>query len=782
MSICLVKIKKNRLIYGVMFIFNLYTIISCSIIINMNMIKTKIYVPRQNEDVIARPHLLLQLNNGIQRKITLVSAAAGFGKTTLVSQWVREVDRQVAWVSLDSQDNDVKRFCLYVLYALKSRVPELEVIFNEMMSFDQMPIKEAIITAVINSISNVQEDIILVLDDYHLIENDKIHEGVGFLLEYLPENLHVAITTREEPKLPLAKLRAKGNLCEIRAQHLKFSYDEISSLFTKFHIQLSSDSISTLEQKTDGWVTGLKLLSLTLQNSKNENHMIQKINGTQRYIVDYLVEEVLEGLSDEVNVFLMKTSILRQLSAPLCEYILDENTTNYNDLLAELYRSNLFLVSLDDYDEWYRYHPLFADLLKLKLTQYYNNDLSPINQLYVRASKWYEKNNNFVESIYYAIQANNVLRILELLDKSSSSRNHEIASIVIQWINSLDQNVLNDYPELYVWKSSLMLLVGQTNGIGILVNIAEKYFLKKNNKDYLGRIATIRATLALTRYDVAEIIKQASIAIKWLDESNFSYRSSVTWTLGIAHQTTNDYKNAIECYQQTLLYTSYTDDYFTKVLALVGMGMVEENIQNLGKAERLYCEALEITGEKSLHFVSEAYAGLSRIYLSQRSLDRAYTYANKAVELSKQYDHQIDRYILCEIQLAKVLMAQGNNKRAIELLEDLLHKTKANDFEQRLTEIAEILVKVYSEVGNTVKAVQLSRQYDLAHVSAEVMLSSRELEILLLIAEGMSNKDIGQKLFLATDTVKGHNRKIFEKLEVTNRTEAVAKARAYKLI
>ncbi len=766
-----------------MSIINLYKVISCSIIIIMNMIKTKIYVPRQNEAVIARPHLLLQLNNGINRKVTLVSAAAGFGKTTLVSQWVRKIDRQVAWVSLDSQDNDVKRFCLYVLYALKPCVPELEVLFNEMISFDQMPIKEAVITAVINSISNVQEDIVLVLDDYHLIENDKIHEGVGFLLEYLPQNLHVVITTRKEPKLPLAKLRAKGNLCEIRDQHLKFSCDEISSLFKKFHIQLSSNSISTLEQKTGGWVTGLKLLSLTLQNSKNENHMIQKINGTQRYIVDYLVEEVLEGLTNEVNVFLMKTSILKQMSVPLCEYIMDENTTNYNDLLAELYRSNLFLVSLDDYDEWYRYHPLFVDLLRLKLTQYYNNDLTQINQLYTRASKWYEKNNNFVESFYYAIQANNVLRILELLEmNSSSSHNHEIANIVIQWINGLDQNVLSDYPELYVWKSSLMLLVGQIKGIDILVDKAEKYFLKRNNEDYLGRIATVRATLSLTRYDIPEIIKQASFAIRRLDESNFSYRSSVTWTLGIAHQTTGEYKKAVECYQETLLYVAYNCDYFTKVLALVGMGIAEESIENLEKAERFYCEALDITGEKSLHFVSEAHAGLSRIYLSQKSLDKAYIHASKAVELSKQYDRQIDRYVLCEVQLAKVLIAKGDNKTAIELLENLLYKVKASDFEQRLPEIAEILVKAYSEVGNTAKVIQLSRQYNLTHAYATVILSARELDILKLIADGLSNKEIGQKLFLAIDTVKGHNRKIFEKLEVTNRTEAVAKARAYKLI
>lgn len=750
----------------------------------MNMIKTKIYVPRQNEDVITRPHLLLQLNNGIHRKVTLVSAAAGFGKTTLVSQWVHEVDRQVAWVSLDAQDNAVKRFYLYVLYALKPHVPELEVLFNEMMSFDQMPIKEAVITTIINSISNVQEDITLVLDDFHLIENDKIHEGIGYLLEYLPENLHVVIATREESKLPLAKLRAKGNLCEIRAQQLKFTYDEISSLFTKSDIHLSRNSISTLEQKTDGWITGLKLLGLTLRNSKNENQMIQKINGTQKYIVDYLVEEVLEGLSNEVNVFLMKTSVLRQMSAPLCECIMDENITKCSVLLAELYRSNLFLVSLDDYNEWYRYHPLFADLLRLKLTQYYHNDQSQINLLYIRASEWYEKNNDFVESFYYAIQANNVLRILVLLDRSSSrSHNHEIANIVIQWINRLDRNVLSDYPELYVWKSSLMLLVGQTNGIDLLVNISEQYFLKKNNKDYLGRIATVRATLALTRYDVTEIIKQASFAVKWLDENNFSYRSSVIWTLGIAHQTKGDYKKAIDCFQQTLLYASYTDDYFTKVLALVGMGMAEESLENLEKAERLYCEALDITGEKSLHFVSEAHAGLARIYVSRKSLDRAYIHVSKAVELSKQYDHQIDRYILCEVQLAKILMAQGNNEKTIELLEGLLYKAKASDFEHRLSEIAEILVEAYSEVGNTGKVIQLSRRYNIAHASStNIRLSSRELEILMLIAEGLSNKDIGQKLFLAIDTVKGHNRKLFEKLEVTNRTEAVAKARAYKLI
>jgi len=328
-----------------------------------------------------------------------------------------------------------------------------------------------------------------------------------------------------------------------------------------------------------------------------------------------------------------------------------------------------------------------------------------------------------------------------------------------------------------------MLLVGQTNGIDILVNISEQYFLKKNNKDYLGRIATVRATLALTRYDVTEIIKQASLAVKWLDENNFSYRSSVIWTLGIAHQTKGDYKKAIDCFQQTLLYASYTADYFTKVLALVGIGMVEESNENIEKAERLYCEALDITGEKSLHFVSEAHTGLSRIYMSQKSLNRAYIHADKAVELSKQYDHQIDRYVLCEIQLAKVVIALGNNERAIKLLEDLLYKAKANDFEQRLPEIAEILVNAYSEVGNIEKAIQLSRHYNIAHASsANIRLSSRELEILKLVADGLSNKEIGQKLFLAIDTVKGHNRKIFEKLEVTNRTEAVAKARAYKLI
>ena len=361
------------------------------------ILATKLYIPPPRPKVVLRPRLIERLNEGLHRKLTLISAPAGFGKTTLVSAWVAGCDRPVAWLSLDEGDSDPARFLSYLIAALQTIAANVGEGLLAMLQSPQPPPPETILTALLNEIAAIPEPFVLVLDDYHAVDARAVDEALAFLLEHLPPQMHLVIATREDPQLPLARLRARGQLTELRATDLRFTPSEAAGFLNQvMGLNLSAEDIAALETRTEGWIAGLQLAALSMQGHQDAAGFIQSFTGSHHFVLDYLMEEVLQQQSESVQTFLLRTSILDRLCGPLCDAVLLDPSASGQETLEYLERANLFIVPLDNERRWYRYHHLFADLLRQRLQQ---STVSPggdegrlIDELHRRASIWYEDN------------------------------------------------------------------------------------------------------------------------------------------------------------------------------------------------------------------------------------------------------------------------------------------------------------------------------------------------------------------------------------------------------
>ena len=371
------------------------------------LLTTKLYVPPLRANLVPRPRLIERLDEGIDRKFTLVSAPAGFGKTTLLSEWVDRIragkgavpaPQGIAWLSLEEEDNDPARFLTYFLAALQQTDPGIGETAQLMLQAPQPPPPQTLLTSLINDLAAVPVPCILVLDDYHLVQTMPIHQQLAFLLEHLPPQAHLVIATREDPPLPLARLRARDQIVDIRQADLTFTKEETADFLRRvMGLELSSADIATLNRRTEGWIAGLQLAALSMRNSDDLQGFVASFAGSHRYILDYLVEEVFRQQSPDLQDFLLQTSILERLSAPLCDAITGRGDAQ--QVLAGLDQANLFILSLDESRQWYRYHRLFRDLLR---TQRTDLDLAPLHQ---KAARWYAQHEFLDEAMDHALAA-----------------------------------------------------------------------------------------------------------------------------------------------------------------------------------------------------------------------------------------------------------------------------------------------------------------------------------------------------------------------------------------
>ncbi len=333
-----------------------------------SILATKLYVPAPRTKVVLRPRLIDRLNEGLQGKLTLISAPAGFGKTSLVSEWVAGCQRPTAWLSLDEGDNDPTRFLTYLINALQTIAPTIgEAILGVLQSTQPPPI-ETMLTVLLNEISTISDNFVLVLDDYHMIDATPVDHALTFLLEHLPPQMHLVITTRDDPQLPVARLRASGQLTELRAADLRFSFPEVVQFLNHvMRLDLSAEEVAALESRTEGWIAGLQLAALSMRGRDDMAQFVRAFAGDNRYIVDYLVEEVLQRQPEQVRSFLLQTAILDQLNGSLCDAVTGQQEGGAR--LEALERGNFFVVPLDDKRHWFRYHHLFADVLYAHLTR-----------------------------------------------------------------------------------------------------------------------------------------------------------------------------------------------------------------------------------------------------------------------------------------------------------------------------------------------------------------------------------------------------------------------------
>ncbi len=905
------------------------------------ILATKLYKPPPRPKVVLRPRLIERLNEGLHRKLTLIAAPAGFGKTTLVSAWITGCDRQVAWLSLDEADSDPTRFLTYLIAALRTVGPNIGEGVLGILQSPQPPPPETILTALLNEVTTLPNNFVLVLDDYHVIDAKPVDDALAFLIEHLPPQMHLVIATREDPQLPLARLRARDRLTELRATDLRFTPTEAAGFLNEvMGLDLSSEDIDALETRTEGWIAGLQLAAISLQGHQAPTSFIKSFTGSHHFVLDYLVEEVLQHQPESVQTFLLRTSILNRLCGPLCDAVLLDGTSSGQETLEYLERANLFTVPLDNERRWYRYHHLFADLLRQRLHQTTmddgrrttddgrqttdDGDLSSVDEpkanyrpssvpeLHIRASQWYEDNGLDIEAFQHAAAANDIDRAERLMDGRGIPLHFRGAvATIVDWLESLPKSVLNARPSLW-WRHAAMLLVfGQTTGVEEKLNAAEAALQKtgvdEKNRSLVGQIAAARATLALTRYDVETMLAQSRHALEHLPPKNSSLRANAHWTLGFAYFLQGDRVAARQALTEAISLSQAIGDIFTNILATIGLGVVQEADNELYQAAETHRRVLQVAGDQPLQIIYEAHLGLARVLYEWNDLEVAEQHGRQSLHLARQYDKVIDKFIVCEVFLARLKQAQGDVDGAAAILAQASQSAREKNFVHRIPEVAAAQVITFLRQGNLAGAAHLAQTYSLplsqarvylaqgdtsaalavleplrqqmeargwederlkvmvlqavafhahgekekavqllgdalalaepggfirifvdegtpmAQLLAEAVtrgimpdytgkllavfeaeeqksgdksplstaplaqpliepLSQRELEVLQLIAQGLSNREISERLFLALDTVKGHNRKIFDKLQVQRRTEAIARARELDLL
>jgi LuxR family maltose regulon positive regulatory protein len=895
------------------------------------ILATKLYIPPPRPTLVLRPRLIERLNEALHHKLTLISAPAGFGKTTLLSEWINQEDERggsihpssfilhpskVAWFSLDKGDNDPARFLSYLVTALQTIAPHIGAWLLTALQSPQPPSAESLLTNLLNEIATIPDPFLFVLDDYHVIDAKAVDDALTFLLEHLPPQMRLVIATREDPNLPLARLRGRGQLAELRAADLRFTPAEAADFLNQvMGLSLSAGDIAALETRTEGWIAGLQLASLALQGyismqgRQDATHFIKSFTGSHHFVMDYLVEEVLHQQPAHVQTFLLYTSILERLCGPLSDALLLASSGSGQATLEYLERANLFIIPLDNERRWYRYHHLFADLLRQRLHQ----SIAPnggdakalVNELHVRASQWFEDNDLDIEAFHHAAAANDIDRAERLMDgRGIPLHLRGAVTAITEWLESLPPAVMNARPSLWWRWGAMLLVIGQTTGVQEKLDAAEAALQgdEANHRYLIGRISVARAVLALTRYQPDVMLAQSRRALEHLPPTNLTLRANANWTMGVAHLYQGERAAAQQSLGEALALAQSAGDPFFIILATIGLGNVAEANNQLHLAAETYRRVLQWAGDQPLQIIYEAHLGLARILYEWNDLDGAEQYGRQSLHLAHQYDQVIDRFIVCELFLARVLLAQGDEAGAAALVTEAEQSTRQRNFVHRLPEIAAAQVTLLLRQGNLDTAEHLVQTYELplhharvhlaqgnpaaalallaplrqqfaarnwpdeqlkvmvlqalAHQAqgdpdtalrllAETLalaepagfirpfvdegrpmadllarlkeeggrlkeytqkllaafaqeekihpssfllppsldsLSQREREVLQLIAQGLSNQEISQRLFLALDTVKGHNRRIFDKLQVQRRTEAVARARELGLL
>ena len=567
------------------------------------LLSTKLFIPSTRQELVTRSRLIEQLNDGLHRKLTLISAPAGFGKTTLVTEWLGNLRSEakrgsptqinIAWFSLDEGDNDSTRFLTYFIAAL-NRVKGIENAIGEgalsMLQAPQPPPIDTILVTLINEIATITSKITLILDDHHLIDAQPVHDAISFLLENMPSQMHLVIATREDPPFPLSRLRARGQLTELRAADLRFTSSEAFEFFNQvMGLNLSTNDINALETRTEGWITGLQLAAISMQGQKDHTSFIESFTGSHRFVLDYLLEEVLEKQPGRVQSFLQQTAILDRMTGSLCDVLTGQD--NGQDTLEYLEHSNLFIVSLDEERCWYRYHHLFADLLRQRLSQ---TRLEQVPVLHRRASQWFEHNGFIDQAIKHALRADDFASAAELIEKHIDSMwglgQH---AILQRWMAALPEKFVLSRPQLCIFHAWYLFTKGQLDAADqVLGSIPES-----DNQELLGRAAAVQAYVASFRGDIPGIILYARQALEILSEQDLTWRSLAEIVLGDAHLFKSEMAAAYQARIAALETSKASGNVYLNLIANQKLLVV---VRQLGQLQR----TLEVC-EQMMQFANE---------------------------------------------------------------------------------------------------------------------------------------------------------------------------------
>lgn len=603
------------------------------------LIKTKLFIPRPRHKTVERPVLISQLNEGLNCSLILLSAQAGSGKTTLLVDWLGQVKLPAVWLSLDENDNEINRFLDYLVTTIQVAWPDFGDSIVAALRMPQPPPTESILARFVNELVERREELIIVLDDYHVIKLETIHIAVNFLIEHLPPPIHLVIATRSDPPLGLPRLRSRLSLTEVRTAQLRFSYSESVEFFSKvMGLTLSGDMLAILEKQTEGWIVGLQLAGLSLRGASNPDGFVQSFSGSHLYILDYLIDEVLQRQPPEIQAFLLRTSILNRLSASLCDalWLPQETSTpgfrSSEDCLAYINRNNLFLISLDDERQWFRYHHLFADLLRHQLERSWGDQ---IDQLHQRASRWFEQQGFISEALWHAVRANDYNRAAKLIE----TRAHDLIlqGYIVkigEWLKAVPDDLILARPMLAISQAWYLVMTGEARPVETYLNAVEHHLEGEPSGSQLLRetVAAIRAFIAGKTLDAPSAIEAAQTALATISEENAFLRATAYYNLGVASLMINDLVSACQALRESGRLGAMSHNLSVAVPSLTSLGVQEMTLGRLHQAEKTFHEALQLAvgpDGRRLPLSMRPLAALSELHYEWNQLDLARQFAQE---------------------------------------------------------------------------------------------------------------------------------------------------------
>jgi LuxR family maltose regulon positive regulatory protein len=736
-----------------------------------HLLRTKFYVPPIRSSQVPRPRLTDLINTGMEQSLILVSAPAGYGKTTLVSSWLKEKQIPSAWLSLDGGDNDPVRFLQYLITALSPLASGIEVEAYGMLQGIQPAQFEYVINLMVNELASFPEPFVLVLDDFHVIQSESVQKILAYLLEHLPPQMHLALLSRTDPPLPLSRLRARNKLTDIRADQLRFTREEIAAFLNDvMGLALSADDLSAMETRTEGWIVSLQLAALSMRSSKDIHGFVSAFTGSHHYVMDYLVDEVLGLQPKKVCDFLMQTSILDQMCGSLCESVIDadpEEPVDGQAMLEALERMNLFVIPLDDERCWYRYHHLFADVLRKRLEQYYPGSLPRLHQ---RASLWFEQNGLIPEAIRHSLTGGDQDRVIQLIEQYGPilvlSGEYNALSNWIKAVESRSQT----HPWIHIMKAWLFILTGQPERAEDLLQIAEKLISSletdTQNKLMQGAIATGRAYRSFINGDTnrtATFARQAMEDLPGVDLISRSIRSIATALLGDASLMNGELEEARQVYTEARKIGQAAGDVHVIMVVNCSLGriLVEQGL--LHQAAELFAEALQMATRpdgRKLVTAGEVYAELSQLSYEWNNLDTTLEQVHSCITLCRQWGHQPFQAI-GSIMLARLEQVQGHPEAALEAMNIAENLTREHHFAFKYTVwVKHALVRLWIAQGDLEKASHIVQESAIT-IKDEISFQ-REPEFLALLRLLLAQGDYDASLVLS--------RRILEKAETARQT------------
>jgi LuxR family transcriptional regulator, maltose regulon positive regulatory protein len=703
------------------------------------LLETKFYVPRSRSGLVPRPRLSERLDRGGASKLMLVSAPAGFGKTTLLAEWLAarpagpNGERSAAWLSLDRGDNDPASFWTYVIGALRTVAPGVGARALTLFQEPQpLPI-QTVLTTLLNDLGAIASDMVLVLDDYHVIDARDIQDGMAFLLDHLPSQLHLVIASRADPALPLARLRGRGELVEVRAADLRLTPDEAAAYLNEvMGLQLTARDVAALEERTEGWIAALQLAALSMQGRDDIAGFIADFAGDDRYIVDYLAEEVLQGQPEHVRSFLLQTSILDRLSGSLCDAVTHQD--GGKAMLEALDRGNLFLVPLDDRRQWYRYHHLFADVLRARLL---DEQPDHVRELHRRGSDWSERNGDRSEAIRHALAAEDFERAANLVELAlpalRQSRQDTTQRLLLE---ALPDELIQVRPVLSVGYAAALMVMGEVEGVEERLRDAERWLdtstgqwtpeshvsraemVVVDDEEYRrlpGAIAIYRAGQALLLGDVAGTITHARRALDLVGEDNHVGRGSPAALLGLAHWTSGDLDAGHRWYSEAMARlekAGHLSDVIGCAIALADIRVAQGRLR---EAMRTYERGLQVATAQSatpLRGAADMHVGMGQLSCERNDLDAARRHLLASKELGEHAGLPQNRY-RWRVAMARIREAEGDLGGALDLLNEA-DQLYDGDFFPEVRPIPALRARVWALQGAMGEALGWARERGLS--------------------------------------------------------------------